>query len=94
MRATGKTFRNILKATLALSEGEDTAIVCLNYTEASRTIQSILRILETQGLIEHPHLHYTKYSITFMGTRLITVSLHDRNSPVFRGSNYTIIEDY
>jgi len=94
MRATGRTFRVILKAALALSEGQDTVIVCLNYKEAARTIREVLEICNLYGLVSHPLFSYAKYGITFMDTKLRTIAPHDRNSPTFKGSNYNIIEDY
>ena len=94
MRATGKTFRAVLNATLALSEGHNMIVVSLNYTEASRFIREVLDILDTHGIVNHPLLSYTKYSIRFMDTELRTISVHDRNSPAFKGLRAKMIEDY
>jgi len=95
MRATGRTFRAILKAALALSGGEDTVVVCINYTEAARFIKEVSKILHLQGITSHPLASVDKYSIRFMDTHLTAVTVHDRNSPAFKGRRYTnIIEDY
>ena len=95
MRATGRTFRTVLNAALALSEGQNMVVVCINYSEAQRFIQSVLRIFDTQGIVEHPLLTHTKYHIKFMDTHLTTISVHDRNSPAFKGrGNIVILEDY
>jgi len=85
MRQTGRTFRTVLSAALALSNGTDTIIVCPTGVMAEATIRKVKEVLNTFGIMDHGLLTHTKRTITFMDTKLKAVSLHDMNSPAFKG---------
>jgi len=84
MRQTGRTFRTVLGAALALSNGRDTIIICRNEMMARYTMDRVRDILHTFGIMDHDLLTHTRRTITFMDTTIKAVTLFETNSPTFK----------
>ena len=94
MRQTGRTFRTVLAAALALSNGRDTMIVCRDDMMARYTMDKVRDVLHTFGIMDHDLLTHTRRTVTFMDTTIKAVTIYETNSPAFkRNRDIEVIHD-
>ena len=91
-RATGKTFRAILKALLSVSEGNNTVMVCRNNDMVKHISRSAQRTLNGYGLYDVVYeVRSRGRELSFAGHILIFISQHNFDPSAYQ--TLTIIED-
>lgn len=81
LRCTGRTFRTLLNAIAAASEGKDVIFVGRTTIVAEDACYKMHKIIEQYGIANNSFYQRTRNSIQFPAGSIKCIGSHEKNSP-------------